>query len=217
MNYYLVSNDTNLEKIGAFMQCKGIPSGDKYDYKWFNQPNSMTRLTNRAYPQDDPDLVFELKEDAFLTDIISPSNISAVGILLNKRTKDLLRKFNLADHKYYPAKVIVNGSQCDYFWLHFVKNDFSGLDLEKSIFYNSLFKTDKHKRFKLNSYEDALKRKTPLYLFMGIEKLVLDKKSAFSFNEIFYLPAIEEIIINEDVLNEFLTQHISGFKYRLVE
>lgn len=104
----------------------------------------------------------------------------------------------------------------DYFWLHFVKDDFKGLDLRKTIFYNSLFKTDKHDFFRAKSYNEVLSHITPKWLFIGIEKLVLDKKSTFSEIDVFYLPIIENIIINEKVIYKFINQNITGIKYQLI-
>ena len=100
MKYYSLSYSTDEKEVGkVWPQCKAIPEG--YDHKWLDLPNSMTKLTNDAFPNENPDLVFELDKKAKLTDIISPSNIYAVGLLVNEKAKLILEGFNLITHIFF--------------------------------------------------------------------------------------------------------------------
>lgn len=112
MKYFLVANSTNNQIIGKkYPQCKGMPSKMGLTFKWFEQPNSMTKLTNDEFPNFEPELIFELEEKALLTDVVSPSNILAKGLLVNERVKNIFSHFKLMEHRYYPATLIVEGKK----------------------------------------------------------------------------------------------------------
>jgi hypothetical protein len=82
----------------------------------------LDTLTWREYPPAKTvfeDLVFEKK--AAITDVISVS-ISADGMMVSKRLKELLDKFNLGDHRFYPVTIVDPKTKREYayFWLHFI-------------------------------------------------------------------------------------------------
>jgi len=63
------------------------------------------------------------------------TNFSAHGFFISERAKTILEKYNLGNHKFYPAKVVLQkggffkkDSVAPYYWLHFVfdeaKDDF---------------------------------------------------------------------------------------------
>ncbi len=82
----------------------------------------LDTLTWREYPPAKTvfeDLVFE--REAAITDVISVS-ISADGMMVSKRLKELLEKFNLGDHRFYPVTIVDPNTKREYvyFWLHFI-------------------------------------------------------------------------------------------------
>jgi restriction endonuclease len=106
MHYYIVRNSLNNKEVGkALFQCKSMPE-KKSGTRWFDEPNSMTNLTNNEFPDFVPDLQFELENKAKLTDIIKPTNLPAQGFLLSEKAKAVFESFNLMEHLYYNAIVI---------------------------------------------------------------------------------------------------------------
>jgi hypothetical protein len=218
MEYYILSNATEEKIIGKkYPQCKGMPSGLGLTSKWFEQPNSMTKLTNDEFPNFEPELIFELEEKAILTDVVSPSNISAKGMLVNEKVKNILSNFTLMEHKYYPATLIHKEQKLNYYWLHFVKKDLIGLDLDKSIFYKSMFGIDKGGYVKFSSYQNGLQILRHEDCFIMPEKLVFNAAYEQSLNQVFYLPIPNRIIIREDVVDSFKTNKIKGVTLNLIK
>lgn len=81
--------------------------------------------TWREYPSKNftfLDMVFEKK--AAITDVISVS-ISADGLMISQKMKEILEKFNLGDHRFYPAKILDTKKNqiYTYYWLHFIFNE----------------------------------------------------------------------------------------------
>jgi hypothetical protein len=214
--YYIASNSTDEKIIGKkYPQCKGIPSQMELTSNWFDQPNSMTNLSNDEFPHFKPELIFELEEKAKLTDIISPSNISAKGFLINEKVKDIFDKFILADHRYYPATLIVNDLKHQYYWLHFVKKDLDNINLNQSIFYKSIFGFDKGEYVKINSYQDALQVIRQEDCFIMPEKIVLNTNNNKT-EQVFYLPIPNRIIVSKEVMNLLCESKIKGIDFDLI-
>ena len=214
MQYYILTNSAEKKQVGkGYPQCKGMPSGLGLTKEWFEQQNSMTNLNNIEYPSFIPDLRFELNEKAILTDIVSTSNISAYGLLVNEKVKDLIADLATINHKFYTADLVEVKKHHKYFWLHFVKKDLVGIDIEKSIFYKSDFGFDKGDYIKFKNCEEALeiKRKND-NCFIKLEKLVLMPNYIEEFNHIFYLPIINNIIVSQKIIEIFNNYNITGIE-----
>lgn len=152
MEYFLISNSTDKKEVGHYIQTKGLPDG--YTSKWFDAPNSLTKLTNDDFPKQDPDLIFELEPKAKLTDIVSASNISARGLLMNEKTKNIFEQFNLPEHKFYPATLIVKSNKLQYYWLHIINNSLDDIDYQKTEFYLYSYSDGKLDTIEISSTED---------------------------------------------------------------
>lgn len=220
MKYLFISNSGDEKVIGKkYPQCKGMPSGKGLTYKWFEQPNSMTKLSNENFPDFEPDLVFELEEKAILTDVVSPSNISAKGFLINQRVKDILSHFNLMEHQYYPATLIVRGDRLQYYWLHFKDCEekyLSGVDYLKSSFCIANLANKKINDIQISSREDFWDKKMNLPMkHIRVEKLVLTEKVENRGLDLFYIPYIHFCLFCSDRLIDVLKAYtIRGFDYK---
>ncbi len=217
MKYFILSNATDKKEIGKiYPQCKGVPKG--YSFDWYDDSNSMTKLTNEEFPKEKPALVFELDKKAKLTDVISPSNISARGFLMNEKVKDLLVDFNIINHKIYSATLFANRQMYDYFWFHPVKNNFDGIDFKKSEFIEADIFKDKIKDINVNSIKDYNKyweeaRKDINFIIP--EKLVLTQE--YKQLDIFFFPLIHQyLIVSENFIKILQEQKIIGFEYKEV-
>lgn len=208
MEYFLISNSTNLKEIGHYIQCKGMPDG--YNYKWFEQPNSMTNLTNDSFPDFEPDLVFELEKKAKLTDIVSTSNISAKGLLMNEKTKNIFEQCNLGQHKFYPATVIYKNEKHQYFWLHILNLRIEDINLKESKFYKSEFGFDKLGYLSFNGYEEAFRIARETDCFIRPEKIIMNK----NYINIFYLPISNSIYISNNLKTILDKNNINGMEIK---
>jgi hypothetical protein len=189
---YFFFHNTGDEKIvgDLYPQCKGMPTCMGLTSKWFEQPNSMTKLNNEDFPNFEPELIFELEDNAILTDVVSPSNVSAKGFLINPKVSDIFSHFNLIEHRYYPAIIIVKGKKLPYYWLHFKdNNDFflENIDYEKSIFHVSNLAYMKINDVEINSYQEYIKfRKSLSMKYISASKLALTDEFKKKEFDLFY-------------------------------
>jgi len=218
MKYLFISEATDEKTIGRkYHQCKGMPDGMGLTYKWFEQPNSMTKLTNDEFPDFEPELIFELEEKAILTDAVSPSNISAKGFLINQKVKDILQHFNLMEHKYYPATLIIKGNRLEYFWLHFKDNSdyfLSNIDYKKTRFHlcNLLFqKTDD---VTIDSYKEYIEKKMPIS-YISASKLTLNEVLIEKEYDLFYIRGMFLYpFVSSRLIEVLKAYNVTGFEFR---
>ncbi|MER3329231.1 MAG: hypothetical protein RIF34_06590 [Candidatus Kapaibacterium sp.] len=210
MKYFKLTNSTNLKEVGYFIQTRGLPNG--YTYKWFEQENSMTKLNIFELPNFIPDLIWELEDNAKLTDIISASNIRGKGFLMNKKAKELFVRYNIIEHKFHKSIVIYKGTNYEYFYLQLVKDDLNDIDFNKSLFCISNFVGKKVKSVSFSSYQEiiSLQNNLDFGLIILAEKLKLN----FYFYDLLFFPRVRnEIFISEIMLGHILECNISGLEF----
>ncbi|MFN8294871.1 MAG: hypothetical protein U0T69_01690 [Chitinophagales bacterium] len=215
MKYYLITNATNKKETGLVgPQCMVFPSG--YNLDWYEQPNSMTKLSNDRIPDFEPELIFELDKKAKLTDFISQSIISSRGLLINKKVKDILEQFRLPEHKFYPAKIFHKNEVFQYFWLHLIDNNYDDIDYSKSIFYEGYTAGWKKENVTLNCFEDLIELRNKDFKLIFAENLVFkDSQKYTNFDMLLYSYLHQDIIISKEVISSFVEKKITG--YRIIE
>ena len=189
MEFYNLNNATARKKVGRYMQTKGYVDG----YDQYAQ-NSMTELDSEKIPSVIPDLRFDLEKTAKLTDVVSASNISARGFLINEKVKNIFESCKLSEHRYYDATINVNGEIHKYYWLHLIFNDLSLIDFPNSSFYLSSF-FDNQGNVPVQSVDDYFLKLKELtgneFLFIFADKIKLlptdDKFDLIVFPYIFGL------------------------------
>lgn len=113
--YYLIENSTDNQVGNVFPQASCI-----------NQKIAHA-INFDGFSNLDVSISFQLESKAKLTDVLSQAAISAHGLLVSKKVKELLSNFNIVQHKYYNCLVRdLTGVKHEYFWLHFV-DDFANL------------------------------------------------------------------------------------------
>lgn len=127
--YFYLENSVGAGVGGVFTQTDGLYPG--YDER---APQSMTLLTNDAFPDALPDLRFVLDPKARLTDAISVGNVGAWGLLVNARLREILAEYKIARHAFYDADVHDAHSVYRYSWLHIVPDDEEWIDFSRSRF-----------------------------------------------------------------------------------
>jgi hypothetical protein len=175
----------------------------------------MTNLNNKEYPKENPDLIFELDEEAKLTDYIKPSNISAKGLLINEKIKKLIENFNIIEHRIYSATLFSNKQALNYYWLHLIKKDHKEVDFENSDFIQTDLFYDKIKTVYVNSVEDYHqhldKARKDVNLIIP-EKLIL--KEEYRQIDILFFPLMHQsLIASERFIRTLKKNNITGFEY----
>lgn len=131
--YYKLKTSVNTNETGpVYPQVQKMISG--YDY---NAPNSVYALSKQtnSFPDYTPNLdCFVVNAKAKLTDILSVSVVSG-GFLISHRLKNILEKFNIATHRYYPAFVSHKRQIHKYYWIHIISDNTEYVDYPNSQFF----------------------------------------------------------------------------------
>lgn len=200
--YYTIENRTDKE-VGSVYPQTGCLS------------QNLTRsIKLDEFINIDSEILFQLEPKAKLTDVLSQANISVYGLLVNKKLKDLLKKFNLIQHHYYKCLIKDHkGIIHDYYWMHIYDNSIiDKIEYAKSKFYlrESGFR---EKDIELNSFEDYKNKMEALgiHYTVSADKLVLSSKFDNSL-DLFNVPLFtkKKIIISEKLKEELLSQKITG-------
>jgi hypothetical protein len=116
--YYILKPAVGTKETG--MAYPAVESFEDYD---FNKATSVYKLDSDFFPDFIPDISYKLAKGAKLCDVMEKSNISACGLLINEKVKEVLEQFNLVPHKYFPATIEDKGTVHQYYWVHFVWED----------------------------------------------------------------------------------------------
>lgn len=211
MKYYSLNYSTNEKEVGKIWpQCDSVPEGYSYN-ELIEGSNSMTQLTNDEFPNENPNLIFGLHKKAKLTDVISPSNISATGLLVNKKVKNILENFDLMTHKFYPAIVKELEFEHKYFWLHLVKPNLLGIDFKKSKFEITNLINKPLANITIDSWENYIERISSLtFKHIRARKISLESGEQ---KDLIYFPYIYSyILISEELALELASNKITGIE-----
>ncbi|MDB4918189.1 hypothetical protein [Mucilaginibacter sp.] len=210
MMYYFLSVSTKEDEIGCYHQTTGLPEG--YTSKWYDEPNSMTNLTDSSLPDFVPDLIWELKDDAILTDIISAGNITATGFLMSEKAKAIFERFNLIEHKFHKASLIVKDQTLAYYYLQLVNMDFTEINFNKSSFcIGNVFRM-KENDINILSSHDLIEKQKKLELGHIIYAEKLSVNETFKALDLFFFSIIhDDIFVSQNLLNELIENNITGY------
>ncbi|MBL4715988.1 MAG: hypothetical protein JKX95_05085 [Bacteroidia bacterium] len=211
MKYYILSHASDQKVIGEYPQTK--PTEAPYQNGLFD-PDSRSNLENDKFPEIPPKLDLELDKKAKLTDIISASNIQAVGLFINEKVKNILSEFNILNHEFYEGSLSHNGKTDPYFWLHIVNDSLKGIDFENSIFAETDLFGDKVNEVRVDSESDwYIKNKECEDMnFLNADKLVFTANFMDRNYDIFLFPYIHHyIIVSERVIQSLEDFKITGY------
>ena len=135
MQFKIVDFSNDPKEIGSqYPQVQEMSKG--YDY---DAPNSIDEV-GRFYtslPDFEPNFnSFVLHNQAKPTDFLSNA-LASNGYLISERVKELLSKFNLPEHKFYPAKILFKKEHLSikYYWFHPIRNFKKFVDYKNSEFF----------------------------------------------------------------------------------
>lgn len=205
MDYFLLSEAIDTADTGHVYPAVETHSG--YD---FNSLDSAHNLAMEDFPSFTPNLKFNLVWGAKLTDVLSQGTISARGILVSKRLKEIFEKFESIPNKFYPAIISTNEKDIEYYWLHLVwKNGVDNIDYK-----NSKWRIKRASKvlgeITLNSRDEHLKKQGELGFIKMIHgyPVVLQNPNT----DLFFDPINFGIIISLKLKQELEQENITGIQ-----
>lgn len=214
MEWYAISNATGKEVGNVYPQVESMAPG--YDLK---KPESVHNMPFDKFPDFEPDLsYFVLEKKAKLTDVISTGYIIANGFLISEKLKNQFEKFNLPEHRYYPARVLYkNTLHNNYYWMHFANDCTSLLDFDRSTFKLThplpFFREGiKHISAK-NADELRLAKNAEASNEIFFDKIKLKKGADPDLDMLFFDFPWRKFYINEKLMNNLTDLKITGFQY----
>ncbi len=211
--YFLISPEHNLKQIGYYPQTR-IRKGynPNLDGHW--------TVPHNDFPDFEPNLELELNSKGKRTDYMDFNDLRN-GFLVSKKLKDILLKYELPKHKFYPVKIYHEEELLTYYWFYYIIDDFwESLDNDNSyaeiinadnigeiegkvpiISKEQVFKEEDNFTFpyRLRTGKITLKKGTPKYDFYQIKCLGLQK------------------IFSKALINNLKEENITGFEFRQVD
>jgi hypothetical protein len=180
--------------------------------------DSFWNVKHHEFPDFVPNLQFKLTRRAKATDIVSAVGLGH-GFIVDDSVRLLLKKLKLPEYAFYPLKLFTKNSTLDYFWFHFICNDFwEWIDKENSKLYLRSILPDRRSEileeinlikasFEFVSIFNNRPRLTDLYW----DKIIFNDK--FPKLDILTTPRpSSHVLISEDLNASFKTNNISGYE-----
>ncbi len=211
MKYLEFGCSTEPSVIGEYPQCSLKKGVDLW------AENGYTMVRWNEFPDFVPYVELVLNSKAKWTDILS--SVVGHGFIINNRVKSILEGHNLPARAFYPVKVHSGDSSRDYYWFHYINNDFwDWVDQDRSkLFLRHLFPD---KRSQVLGEADLslsteglvdLSRNKPRLTDYYWEKLVLNN----NFPDLDFFRTLfpsRHTVISQRLLNAFEESGITGYE-----
>ena len=116
--YYRIIDNVDLKVIRHYPQVHYKPGYNPQG------PNARWHVKGNAFPDFSPELELEIHDKANPTNLISRMGICSFGLFIDKDFKGVIEQHKLPPHHYYPIKVYHKKTLLEYYWLHWIVNDF---------------------------------------------------------------------------------------------
>jgi hypothetical protein len=209
MKYYSIGKSTDLDTIGEYPQIE-----KEYDYN-LADPHSYWNVSWNKLPDFNPVYKIKIQHKAKITNLLN--NLSGFyGLTVDRSLKELLSKFKLPEHKFYPIQVAQNNKQLDYYWFHFVNSFLEYVDFQNTTFelfratppFNVLKELSFSSVSELHKMEDKLNFEKDICL----KKIILKKN--FPNYDIISLSNIAPILLVSENLKKALEESdLNGFVF----
>ena len=208
MKYYSIGIPDDLKVIGYYPQLK-FRNGYNPSLS-----DGYYNLPVHDFPDFVPNLEYELHEKAKPLNILPPYP-SRFALMIDEKVKKILEKHCLPPHAFYPTKVYHNYDVLQYYWFHYIPNDFWEL-LDSKNSYGDIIKIKLAKATKIGevpiiSREQIIKEKKK---YTGLQMLVLGKlrmSPEFCKYDFYKTDAFNHTIISEKLKNELEKNDITGY------
>ncbi|MGV3695877.1 hypothetical protein [Flavobacterium sp.] len=162
-----------------------------------------------------PNLRFELKKRAILTDVLNKSAISSTGFLVNLKLKTVFESFNIMRHQYFRSLVVDKDNELEYYWLHLSEPDLTkSLDYKKTVFYKTewTFREDPIELTSYEHYQDLKSKDKEASFGVGIDKIALSESFDENLDLFTFLPFDNNVYISERLKVAIEESNLTGFK-----
>jgi hypothetical protein len=187
-----------------------------YDYKASNSVYALSREYQK-FPDYEPNLdYFVLHGKAKLSDLLSVAVVHG-GFLISEKFQNVLEPFNLAPHKFYPARVYFRKQFYRYYWMHIICDLSDQVDYSKSTFFvyhnysKNLGYTNVTSKEELNKKREKIETDNPgKTVTIWAEKIHLNNAFDHSL-DLFDIGNFDSnYYISEQLKNKIISEKITG-------
>jgi len=217
--YYIFDLSLDPKIVGT-----DFPQAYKF-IKEYNPNGNQAIFELYKYKTNFPDFVPDLSGimlsgQAKLTDFIS----NAFGsIIVSPKGKEILQRFNLCSHRFYPCTLHSRGKVYHYFWLQLISDYSDYVDYKKSTFVEYNYSIRRGSLFVASKEEMLRKREEIKKLYEGTNWTIWGDKIVMNstFNkelDLFIISRIDgNTYISERLHNEIVKNNLTGCELSLVE
>lgn len=206
MKYYTLGISDDINVIGEYPQVEKAS-----DYNLSTLDSYWNVYWNKT-PDFSPIYKIKIRDKAIATNLLN-SLSGFYGLSVDENLKNLLNRFNLPEHHFYPIEVSYLKKGLNYYWFHFVDSLFEYVDFNNTTF--DFFKKSPYKiiqQFKLLSLDELHKKESELTFEYGIRLNKLVLKPDFPQFDIISLWGITPLFLVSDKLkNELEKSDLTGF------
>ena len=158
MKYYTINPSDDLKVIGHYPQTElRTDKGDNV------RINGYLAMRPDIFPDFVPNFKLNLHPKATPTNFL-PTSPASFGWIVDVKLKSILENHTLPKHHFYKIKVFYNEQILDYYWLHYIVDDFyKFVDKDNSygevIEIKTPFETTVKSTFPISSWEQVLNEK----------------------------------------------------------
>ncbi|NOS92489.1 MAG: hypothetical protein HOP30_11240 [Cyclobacteriaceae bacterium] len=178
--------------------------------------NRASSLSSWNFPDFQPNLIFNLQKKAKQTDVLSNAAINATGLLLSYKTKEILNRFNLINHKYYEVQINQKDEVVKYYWLHLCEPELiNSIDYRKSTFYRTEF-TFREEKINLSSYKEYENLKSidkNASFGIDLDEIYVTEKFNTHLDLFTFLPFDDKIYVSQRLKEALINENITGLKF----
>ncbi|OEJ99129.1 hypothetical protein A8C32_08110 [Flavivirga aquatica] len=214
MKYYSIGISDDPKVIGYYPQLKF-----KKDYNP-SLSDGYYNVSNNKFPDFVPNYELELHSKANLVNLL-PLYPEGKGLLVDEKVRQILKKHCLPSHAFYPMKLHHKGNILDYYWFHYIPNDFWNL-IDSDNSYAEVVKIEKGqvsviKKIKIRSLDQINQEKN---IYTGRTPIRLGQLKMFTEfcqYDFYKTGAFNHIIISEKLKNALEHNDVTGYKVKLFE
>ena len=216
MKYYTINPSDDLKVIGHYPQTElRTDEGDNV------RVDGYLAMRPDTFPDFVPNLKLELHSEAKPTNFL-PNNPTGFGWIVDSKLKNILEKHKLPKHHFYKIKVFHNQKSLNYYWLHYIIDDFYEF-IDKDNSYGEAFEmkspleTTVQSTFPILSWDQVQEeKKKHKFNRTRIGKIVMKKD--FPKYDLYQTRCISYIsIISESLKNAMEKEHITGIETKIFD
>jgi len=214
MGYYYITKIDDLKEIGHYPQ-----TNLKKGYN--PRKNGHFQVKSNEFPDFIPNLELVIHSKAIPTDYLDHS--SSGRMIISQRMKIIIENHNIPRHHFYPIKVYHNNILLNYYWLHFIVDDFwSFLDTQNSYAEHKTFldslKTKVIKKIPIICREQIIKEDDEIpisdILALGHVKM----KKGFPKYDLYKIGCLSyNTLISESLRDSLISEGMTGFETKLYD